>query len=206
MVIWVDFINLSNPDWITSVKKLFYWKHSLIVLVYVKLTLSSEGWLSSWFWFSSATCLGMKKWGTTNIYDCNYDILYLLLSSDFHKEQSPQKNSEPSNQMENVLKLDHSEPDVVKKNMSLTEGKHVLITKPITISSPNHPSTEHDDPAPTPDILSIFWSEQRQIQEQVRRVCQQGGGSLRRQINPYMFSYSREYNLLYWRNQKVLSS
>ena len=126
----------------------------------------------------------------------------MLLSSDFHKEQGPPKNSEPSNQMETVLKLDHSEHDFLNN----TEGKHVLITKQITISSPNPPSTEYEDPAPTPDILSIFWSEQRQIQEQVKRVCQQGGGGLRRQINPDMFSYSREYNLLYCRNQKVLSS
>ena len=40
--------------------------------------------------------------------------------------------------MENVLKLDHSEPDVVKKNMSVTE-EHVVITKAIITYSPNPP-------------------------------------------------------------------
>ena len=104
--------------------------------------------------------------------------------------------------MENVSKQDHSAPNVVKKkevNMSATEEQHVVITKTTTTSSPKH-STANEYAAPPPDNLSIFWSDQRQIQEQVRTVCQQGGGSLRRQINPDMFSYSREYNLLYCRN------
>jgi hypothetical protein len=87
----------------------------------------------------------------------------------------------------------------------LTEEEHVLMTKPAITSSPKH-STANEDAVPHPDILSIFWSEQRQIQEQVRAVCQQGGGSLRRHLNPDMFSYSREYNLLYCRNIKVLAS
>jgi hypothetical protein len=91
-------------------------------------------------------------------------------------------------------------------DMSMTEEKHVVITKPATKSSPNPPSPAYEYPAPPPDILSIFWSEQRQIQEQVRAVCQQGGRSMRRQINPDMFSYSRQYNLLYCRNIKVLAS
>ena len=63
-------------------------------------------------------------------YDCNYDISYLLLSSDFQKEQGPQKKSEQSNQIENLLKLDHSEPDAVKKNTSVTKiGTHIGLSK-----------------------------------------------------------------------------
>lgn len=54
--------------------------------------------------------------------------------------------------------------------------------------------------------LANWWEEQARIQEQVKRVCQKYGASLRREINPEMFSYSQEYNLLYCRNQKVASS
>ena len=52
--------------------------------------------------------------------------------------------------------------------------------------------------------LQDWWSEQGKIQEKVREVCQKYSGVLGREINPAMFSYSEQYNLLYCRNQKVI--